>query len=104
MTKLEMGRRPFAQVIVDIVHENVARTFSYRIPDGMKLSLGQRVEVPFARMIKEGVVVGSTEECDVPPVPSSARVSFHKAEKVARHIPLAFGQAVIPALALLLEQ
>ena len=67
MTKLEMGRRPFAQVIVDIVHENVARTFSYRIPEGMKLSLGQRVEVPFARMIKEGVVVGFTEECDVPP-------------------------------------
>ena len=56
-----------AQVIVDIVHENVARTFSYRIPDGMALSLGQRVEVPFARMIKEGVVVGFTEDCDVPP-------------------------------------
>ncbi len=57
----------YAQVIVDIVHENVARTFSYRIPDGMALSVGQRVEVPFARMIKEGVVVGFTEECDVPP-------------------------------------
>ncbi|MBR6668366.1 MAG: hypothetical protein IKL25_08420, partial [Clostridia bacterium] len=39
----------FAQVIVDIVHENVARTFSYRIPEGMELSIGQRVEVPFAR-------------------------------------------------------
>ena len=52
---------------MDIVHENVARTFSYRIPEGMALSLGQRVEVPFARMIKEGVVVGITEECDVPP-------------------------------------
>ncbi len=57
----------YAQVIVDIVHENVARTFSYRIPEGMALSIGQRVEVPFARMIKEGIVVGFTEECDVPP-------------------------------------
>ncbi|MBQ3155514.1 MAG: primosomal protein N' [Clostridia bacterium] len=57
----------YAQVIVDIVHENVARTFSYRIPEGMALSVGQRVEVPFARMIKEGVVVGFTEECDVAP-------------------------------------
>ena len=63
----------YAQVIVDIVHENVAgssthpKTFSYRIPDGMHLSIGQRVEVPFARMIKEGIVVGFTEECDVPP-------------------------------------
>ena len=57
----------YAQVIIDIVHENVARTFSYRVPEGMQLSVGQRVEVPFARMIKEGVVVGFTEDCDVPP-------------------------------------
>ena len=57
----------YAQVIVDIVHENVAHTFSYRIPEGMALSVGQRVEVPFARMIKEGVIVGFSQECDVPP-------------------------------------
>ncbi|MDD6050657.1 MAG: primosomal protein N' [Clostridiales bacterium] len=57
----------YAQVIVDIVHENVAHTFSYRIPEGMLLSVGQRVEVPFARMVKEGVVVGLTDTCDVPP-------------------------------------
>ena len=63
----ETNRRPYAQVIVDIVHENVARTFSYRIPPGMRLSVGQRVEVPFARLIKEGVVIGFTEDCDVPP-------------------------------------
>ena len=61
----------YAQVIVDIVHENVAgssthpRTFSYRIPEGMQLSVGQRVEVPFARLIKEGVVIGFSETCDV---------------------------------------
>lgn len=63
----EGGVGLYAQVIVDIVHENVARTFSYRIPEGMRLSVGQRVEVPFARMIKEGVIVGFTEDCDVPP-------------------------------------
>ncbi len=69
----DRGEKVYAQVIVDIVHENVAgssthpKTFSYRIPDGMMLSVGQRVEVPFARMIKEGVVVGFTENCDVPP-------------------------------------
>ena len=63
----------FAQVIVDIVHENVAgsaahpRTFSYRVPPDMKLSVGQRVEVPFGRLIKEGVVLGFSEDCDVPP-------------------------------------
>ena len=57
----------YAQVIVDIVHENVAHTFSYLVPEGMQLSVGQRVEAPFGRMIKEGVIVGFSEECDVPP-------------------------------------
>ncbi len=63
----------YAQVIVDIVHENVAgssihpRTFSYLVPEGMQLSVGQRVEAPFGRMVKEGVIVGFTESCDVPP-------------------------------------
>ena len=57
----------YAQVIVDIVHENVAHTFSYLVPEGMQLSVGQRVEAPFGRMIKEGVIVGFSDECDVPP-------------------------------------
>ena len=57
----------YAQVIVDIVHENVAHTFTYLAPEGMQLSVGQRVEAPFGRMIKEGVIVGFSETCDVPP-------------------------------------
>ena len=57
----------YAQVIVDIVHENVAHTFSYLVPEGMTLSVGQRVEAPFGRMIKEGVIVGFSDVCDVPP-------------------------------------
>lgn len=56
-----------AQVIVDIVHENVAHTFTYRVPDGMALQVGQRVEVPFGPRRKEGVIVGFTDTCDVPP-------------------------------------
>lgn len=56
-----------AQVIVDIVHENVAHTFTYAIPEGMQLSVGQRVEVPFGPRRKEGVVVGFTDTTDVPP-------------------------------------
>ena len=55
-----------AQVIVDIVHENVARTFSYLVPEGMALSVGQRVAVPFGPRPKEGVIVGFSETCDVP--------------------------------------
>ena len=56
-----------AQVIVDIVHENVAHTFTYRVPEGMPLSVGQRVEVPFGPRKKEGVVVALAERCDLPP-------------------------------------
>ena len=56
-----------AQVIVDIVHENVAHTFTYSIPEGMALSIGQRVEVPFGPRRKEGVVVSFSDTSDVPP-------------------------------------
>ena len=57
----------YCQVIVDIVHENVARPFTYLVPEGMELSPGQRVAVPFGRMEKEGVVTALTEETDVSP-------------------------------------
>ena len=57
----------YAQVIVDIVHENVDRTFTYLVPEGMDLQPGQRVEVPFGRRSREGVVLALTEECSLPP-------------------------------------
>ena len=57
----------YCQVIVDIVHENVARPFTYLVPEGMELRPGQRVAVPFGRMEKEGVVTALTEETDVSP-------------------------------------
>ena len=57
----------YCQVIVDIVHENVAKPYTYRIPEGMTLSPGQRVSVPFGRMEKEGVVTALTEDTDVSP-------------------------------------
>lgn len=58
----------FAQVIVDIVHENVAHTFTYLVPEGLRVCVGQRVEVPFGYRRKEGIVVGLSEACpaDVP--------------------------------------
>lgn len=37
----------FAQVIVDIVHENVAHTFTYSVPESMNVQPGHRVRVPF---------------------------------------------------------
>ncbi|MBR3795830.1 MAG: primosomal protein N' [Clostridia bacterium] len=57
----------FCQVIVDIAHEDVDRVFTYRVPQGMKLCPGMRVHVPFGRQHRiEGVVVGMTEDCDLP--------------------------------------
>ena len=55
----------FCQVIIDIVHENVASPFTYRIPDGMDLMPGQRVAVPFGRREKEGIVLSLSENCDL---------------------------------------
>ena len=57
----------YCRVIVDIVHENVARPFTYLIPEGMQLSAGQRVSVPFGAREKEGIVTEVTAECDVAP-------------------------------------
>ena len=53
-----------AQVIVDVVHSNVARPFSYLVPEGMRVSVGQRVSVPLGRRRVEGIVV---ELLDSPP-------------------------------------
>ena len=61
------GEAVFAKVIVDIVHENVAHSFTYRVPEGMALSPGQRVAVPFGPRRLEGIVTGLTGTTDVPP-------------------------------------
>jgi len=57
----------FCQVIVDIVHENVAKPFTYMVPDGMQLEAGQRVAVPFGPREKEGVVLGFSAQTDLEP-------------------------------------
>ncbi len=57
----------YCHVIVDIVHENVAKPFVYRIPEEMTLMRGQRVAVPFGAREKEGIVLNLTEEADFDP-------------------------------------
>ena len=57
----------YAQVIVDIVHENVAHTFTYAVPEGMALAPGWRVAVPFGRRRVEGIVIALAETCDLSP-------------------------------------
>ena len=57
----------YCQIIVDIVHENVAHTFTYTVPEGMEIVPGQRVIVPFGPREKEGIVLSLSETTDVPP-------------------------------------
>lgn len=59
------GEGVYCQVIIDIVHENVASPFTYRIPDGMKLEPGQRVAVPFGSREKEGIILGLSDTCEL---------------------------------------
>lgn len=56
----------FAQVIVDIVHENVAHVFTYLVPEGMVLEKGTRILVPFGPRKVEGLVLSLSEDTDYP--------------------------------------
>ncbi len=53
----------FAQIIVDIAHSDVDRLFTYAVPEGMALAVGQHVLVPFGRGNKpqEGFVLSLSE-------------------------------------------
>ena len=61
----------YAEIIVDISHENVDRPFTYHIPESLqgKISLGSKVELPFGKgnRIVTGYVVGFTEHIDFDP-------------------------------------
>ena len=56
----------YAQVIVDIAVSEVDRLYTYRVPEGMLLSPGWRVRVPFGPTQKEAWVVSVSETTDVP--------------------------------------
>lgn len=64
----EMEKTIYADVIIDIAHEKVDRTFQYRIPPSMqkKLEVGMRVNVPFGKgnTIRKGYVVGISDKTD----------------------------------------
>ncbi|MDD3109517.1 MAG: hypothetical protein PHH32_02580 [Eubacteriales bacterium] len=59
----ETGR--YAQVIVDIAVSDTDRVFTYRVPEGMPLQPGARVEVPFGHRQLEGYVIALTEGTDL---------------------------------------
>ena len=83
----------YCRVIIDIVHENVASPFTYRIPEEMELVPGQRVAVPFGPREKEGIVLSLEDQTDVDPA---------KLREVKR--PLEDYAAIPPELMLLAEE
>lgn len=64
---MRLGQR-FANVIIDISHEKVDRTFQYRIPEELRnrLKVGQQVYIPFGKGNKRrtGYVVGLTDQAE----------------------------------------
>ena len=56
----------YAQVIVDIAVSEVDRLFTYRVPKGMEIGPGWRVQVPFGPQKKEAWVLSLSETTDVP--------------------------------------
>ncbi|MDD3336741.1 MAG: primosomal protein N' [Eubacteriales bacterium] len=86
-----------AQVIVDVVHTNVDKPFSYLVPDGMKLALGSRVRVPLGKRKVDGLVTGLLTDDQLP-----TEVPIHKLrpiDSVLEDYP-----ALLPPLILLAEQ
>ena len=55
----------FAEIIVDLSSEQVDKLFTYRVPEGMTLLPGQRVEVPFRTKSLEGFVIDIHETTEL---------------------------------------
>ncbi len=51
----------YAQIIIDITNEALNRAYTYRIPEGMTVNVGDRVSIPFGRLKKTGYIVDITE-------------------------------------------
>ena len=80
-----------AQVIVDVVHTNVAKPFSYIVPDGMPLLVGQRVSVPLGKRQVGGYVI---ELCPDDRIPDDLpREKLRPITKVLEDFP-----AILPAM------
>ena len=55
----------YCRVIVDLAADDVDRLFTYRVPEGMALSPGQRALVPFGPRKLEGWVIALTDAPDL---------------------------------------
>ena len=57
----------YAEVIVDLSAEAVDRRFTYAVPEGMALSPGMLVTVPFGPRTLDGFVIRLTDQCNLDP-------------------------------------
>ncbi len=100
----------YAQIIVDISHENVDRPFSYRIPKELEgqICAGSKVEVPFGKgnRLITGYVVGFCDKVDydeskIKDIVSVCSKSVSPEEKligIASFIKEKYGSTMITAL------
>ena len=58
----------YADVIVDISHEAIDRTFQYQIPEDLKgqIEIGSQVNIPFGRgnSVRTGYVIGLSDKTE----------------------------------------
>lgn len=61
----------YANIIIDISHEKVDKTFQYKVPDGLVESLkeGMCVQIPFGagNRLRKGYVIERTDKAEFPP-------------------------------------
>ena len=72
----------YAQVIVDLSAEAVDRRFTYLIPEGMALTPGMLVRVPFGPRSLSGFVVRLCDETEVPPEKLRSITALEREEPV----------------------
>lgn len=48
----------YAEVVVE--YKNIEKTFTYEIPENLKIDKGERVQVPFGKQVLEGFVINKT--------------------------------------------
>ena len=81
----------FAEIVVDIAHSAVDKRFTYRIPEGLPVSVGHHVLVPFGLgdRQKEGFVVAVKETADYPEIKDISRIIEPYTVLLAEQIALA---------------
>ena len=100
----------YANIIVNISHENLDRTFQYVIPDRLKdeLSVGDYVSIPFGRSNKmiEGYVLEITDRAEYDPaklkeisdIRTDSRLVEYKLIRLAYWMKRRYGSTMITAL------